>query len=378
MNTHIHTFKDSSSKIRLFFKNELVFTVSVILALASSFFTVPKIEYIDFKVLACLFNLMIVVKAFEENKLLDRVAVSILNTCTDSRKVSLVMILLCFFSSMIITNDIALLTLVPLTLIISRKSKVDLMLTVILQTLAANIGSSLTPMGNPQNLYIVSYYQLTAAQFFVPLILFVGLGLLWLFILNKQSPKINTAVNLECIAIKDRNKSILWFVLFIIIILSVFGVINYILVLFLTVFLTLILNRRLLLCIDYLLLFTFICFFIFSGNISSIPAIIGLMEANINNPHSTYFGSIILSQIISNVPCAIFLSKFTTSWKELLLGVNIGGMGTIIASLASVISYKLYVKELPEESSRYMFKFSIYNFISLGLFTLINYFVVIR
>lgn len=146
-------------------KRDPVFSLSFILASLSCVFSYPRLEYINFEVLACLFNLMVVVKAFEELRLLDRFAVGIINRCTNSRRVSLVMISLSFFASMIITNDIALLTLVPLTLIISRKSGMNALLTVILQTLAANIGSSLTPVGNPQNLYIFSYYKLTAAQF---------------------------------------------------------------------------------------------------------------------------------------------------------------------------------------------------------------------
>jgi Na+/H+ antiporter NhaD/arsenite permease-like protein len=150
MDTQLITLKNN--RINFVFtllKSDIVFTSSLILAFASCFIDKPDIEYINFKVLACLFNLMIVVKAFEELHLLDKFAVGILNKCTDSRKVSLVLILLSFFTSMLITNDIALITLVPLALVISRKSNINILVTVILQTLAANIGSSLTPMGNP-------------------------------------------------------------------------------------------------------------------------------------------------------------------------------------------------------------------------------------
>lgn len=338
----------------------------------------PRMDYINFEVLVCLFNLMVVVKAFEELCLLDKIAVSILNRCTDSRRVSLVMVLLSFFSSMVVTNDVALITLVPLTLIISRKSDMDVLVTIILQTLAANIGSSLTPIGNPQNLYIFSYYRLTAFQFFKPMILFAVLGLVWLYLLNMRNPKNEYEMNLENVEVKGRKKATTWVVLFIIIILSVFHVIKYEIVFIITLVLTLIINKRLLFKVDYLLLATFVCFFIFIGNISNIPAVAEFMKQNLNSPRNTYFSSILLSQVISNVPCAIFLSKFTYYWRELLLGVNIGGMGTIIASLASVISYKLFTKDNLESSRKYILLFTLYNVLSLGLFTFINYILIIK
>lgn len=358
-------------------KRDFVLTTSLILALASCFAAQPNIRYIDFKVLVCLFNLMLVVKAFEELQLLDKFAVDILNRCTDSRKVSLLLIVLCFFTSMFITNDIALITLVPLTLIIGRKSNINVITTIILQTMAANIGSSLTPMGNPQNLYIYSYYKLTSAQFFAPVALFAGLGLVWLYILNYGNHNMKLDIALDKIKILDKTKAVIWGVLFIIVILSVFGVINYLAALFTTLMVTLLVNRKLIYKIDYLLLITFVCFFIFIGNISSIHMINSYMRESINTGSATYFKSIALSQIISNVPCSIFLSRFTSHWKELLAGVNIGGMGTIIASLASVISYKLFIEENPDKSKTYIIKFTIYNFISLVLFSLINYFLVV-
>lgn len=364
-------------KFQLFFKpfkNDFVFTFSLLLAIASCFFLQPKLSYIDFKVLVCLFNLMVVIKAFEELRLLDMFAVAIINRCTDTRKVSLVMIILTFFSSMFITNDIALLTLVPLSLIISKKSGTNMLVTIILQTLAANIGSSLTPMGNPQNLYIFSYYKLYPLEFFAPVALFSFLGLMWLIVLNLFIKKTGLKANLENTG-TDLRKAAVWAVLFIIIVLSVFNVINYYITLIITIAVTVMLNRRLLKKADYQLLTTFVCFFIFIGNISSIPAIAGIMSKYVDNPDATYFASIVMSQGISNVPCAVLLSKFTGHWRELLLGVNIGGMGTIIASLASLISYKLFISEHPEKSVGYLNKFSLYNFVSLALFTVINYFI---
>jgi Na+/H+ antiporter NhaD/arsenite permease-like protein len=361
--------------IKKLLKKDLVFTIALVLALASCLVSRPKLGYIDFRVLACLFNLMVVIKAFEELHILDSFATVILNKCSDSRKVSLVLILMSFFSSMLVTNDIALLTFVPLTLIISKKSGLDMLFTVILQTLAANIGSSLTPMGNPQNLFIYSFYQLSAVEFFLPVILFSCTGLLWLFLLNRRTGRTEIDVDFPHVDIHKPVLSIIWAAIFVVIILSVFRILDYKAVLVLTVAAALVINRELLGKVDYQLLLTFVCFFIFVGNISSIPAISRFMESSLVGGGATYFISIVLSQFISNVPCAVLLSGFTDNWKELLLGVNIGGMGTIIASLASLISYKLFTREHPSSSGMYMVKFSLYSFLSLIIFTVLNYFL---
>ena len=359
------------------FKQDIVLSVSLILAAASCLAVQPKLSYINFKVLICLFNLMIVIKAFEELMLLDKFAIGILNKCTDTRKVSLTLILLSFFTSMLITNDIALITLVPITLVISRKSGINMLSTVILQTLAANIGSSLTPMGNPQNLYIYSFYRLTPLQFFAPVAVFTISGLLWLVLLNHRRKNSKLEVSLDPVKLESKTKAAVWAALFLVILLSVFGIIHYLAALIDTLAVTLAVNRRLILKIDYVLLVTFLCFFIFIGNISGIPAINRYMAVSLHSEGATYFGSILLSQFISNVPCSVLLSGFTSNWKELLAGVNIGGMGTIIASLASVISYKLFIKENPDGGRHYMVKFSLYNFISLIVFTVVNYFILV-
>ena len=358
-----------------FFRKDMVLTVSIILSIASCIFVKPELSYINFQVLASLFNIMIVVKAFEELHLLDRVSIGILNGCCDSRKVSLILILLSFFSSMLFTNDVALLTLVPLALAIGKKSGLDMLTTVIMQTLAANIGSSLTPMGNPQNLYIFSFYKLHAWQFFTTVGIFSALGFLWLVIMNHRRPNIKLEFTLDKVEIKDKKLVVLWGGVFIVIVLSVFNIINYAIAFLLTVIAALLINRRILLKADYSLLLTFICFFVFIGNVSNIPAVNNLMKSLLDSSVSAYAGSILLSQAISNVPSAILLSGFTPYWKELLLGVNIGGMGTIVASLASVISYKLYIGEKPESAGRYLSRFSLYNFAGLTIFAVLNYFI---
>ncbi|KYH35404.1 inner membrane protein YbiR [Clostridium tepidiprofundi DSM 19306] len=353
-------------------KKEIVFSLSFLLAIVTSIINSPKISYIDFKVLFSLFNLMIVVAAFNDLKILDMLAIKILNKFNNSRRISLILILLTFFSAMLITNDVALITFVPLTLITCEKAQFNPVYTIIFQTIAANIGSSLTPMGNPQNLFLFSYFNIKPIEFFKVMLPFVTLGLLWLIVLNRKVKNENLIFLLENLYIKNKIQAIVFSLLFILIILSVFNIINYKLISMITITITLIFNKDLIKKADYFLLLTFICFFIFIGNVSSMHVVKSFMGSILNHKGSTYFSSILLSQIISNVPCSILLAGFTQKWNELLLGVNIGGMGTIIASLASLISYKLYINSANDVSSKkYLLLFHIYNIASLVLFTII-------
>lgn len=356
-------------------KREVIFLVSIFLAIVTSFINKPKISYIDFKVVLSLFNLMIVIQAFKKMKILDKIAFSILTKSKQKRHLSFLLITLTFISSMFITNDVSLITFVPLTLIIAKKSDFNPVKTIIFQTLAANIGSSLTPMGNPQNLFLFNYFKSTGGHFFSIMIPFVGFGFLWLMMLNLSIDMSNVNFTLTPIKVENKKIVVIFSMLFFLIVLSVFKIIDYKFISLITVIVTLLLDKKLLIKVDYFLLFTFIGFFIFIGNVANLPHIRLFMKFALSSKTSTYLISIFLSQIISNVPCAILLSSFTSHFRELLLGVNIGGIGTIIGSLASLISYKIYVREYNSYehncSSNYLKKFSMYNTISLLIFTLI-------
>ncbi|WP_238859946.1 SLC13 family permease [Clostridium sp. YIM B02569] len=352
-------------------KTEIVFTISLFLALGTSLISMPEIEYINFEVLILMFNLMIVIIAFEKLKLLDKIAVEILIKHKNLRMVSLILTSLCFFSSMFITNDVALITFVPLTMIIAQKAKFNPMKIIILETLAVNIGSSLTPMGNPQNLYLFSFFDVGMLDFFRDTIFFVIIGAIWLLVLNRRISNVNLEYDLDKIEIKDKKSAIIYCSLFIFILLSVFNIVDYRVAFIITLIISFVIEKKLFKEVDYFLLLTFVCFFIAIGNLSNMTTIDELMKKALTNSTSVYFYSIFFSQLISNLPCAILLSKFTNSWKEILVGVNIGGMGTIIASLASLISYKFYAKEY--DGKKYMLKFTTYNFTSLIIFTLIFY-----
>lgn len=354
-----------NEKIIEFLKKECVLVISLLLALVSSFFCIPKLEYIDFRVLILLFNLMIIVTAFKELNVLDFIAVSLLKKCTTTRKVMLTLVFITFFSAMVVTNDVALITFVPITIIIGKRVKMNILKTVVFQTLAANLGSSFTPMGNPQNLFLYSYYNIKILDFFKITLPLLTVSIFLLTILIFREKRENLKFKLESVQVKEKKKIIYYSILLIIILLSVFHVLDYRISFAITLFVISILNAKLFKRVDYSLLLTFIGFFIFVGNISNMYLFRNFMNNILSSPENTYYYSIISSQIISNVPATILLSGFTDNFKELLLGVNIGGLGTLIASLASVISYKFYCNENDNNSREYMKVFSFYNFVIL-------------
>ena len=362
--------KKKSSFIE-FLKKECVLVIAVTLAILSSFISIPKLSYIDFKVLILLFNLMVVVAAFKELKVLDSIAIGLLKKCNTYTSISLALVFITFISSMIVTNDVALITFVPLSIVIARKANINVLKIVVFQTLAANLGSSFTPMGNPQNLFIYSFYNLSPIDFFKITLPIVILAVLFLVLLVFKDKKMNLSLDLEDVKIDNKRDVYLFGGLFLIILLSVFHVIDYKVTFLITVIMVLILNKKLFSQVDYSLLITFIGFFIFVGNISTMDVVKNFMEGILNSPKSTFLASVLSSQVISNVPATMLLSGFTDHFKELLLGVNIGGMGTLIASLASVISYKIYASEFGNDN--YMKSFTFYNILGLVIFVPIAY-----
>ena len=362
--------KKKSSFIE-FLKKECVLVIAVTLAILSSFISIPKMSYIDFNVLILLFNLMVVVAAFKELKVLDSIAIGLLKKCNTYTSISLALVFITFISSMIVTNDVALITFVPLSIVIARKANINVLKIVVFQTLAANLGSSFTPMGNPQNLFIYSFYNLSPIDFFKITLPIVILAVLFLVLLVFKDKKMNLSLDLEDVKIDNKRDVYLFGGLFLIILLSVFHVIDYKVTFLITIVMVLLLNKKLFSQVDYSLLITFIGFFIFVGNISTMDVVKNFMEGILNSPKSTFLASVLSSQVISNVPATMLLSGFTNHFKELLLGVNIGGMGTLIASLASVISYKIYASEFGNDN--YMKSFTFYNILGLIIFVPIAY-----
>lgn len=371
-NIQTHQLKKQNSFIE-FLKKEIVLVIATVLAITSSLISTPKLSYIDFKVLILLFNLMIVVAAFKELKVLDNIAIGLLKKCNTYTSISFALIFITFIASMIVTNDVALITFVPLSIVIAKKANIDVLKIVIFQTLAANLGSSFTPMGNPQNLFIYSYYNLSPLDFFKITVPIVILAIVFLSILILKDKNMKLKLDLSDVIIENKRDVVLFSLLFGIILLSVFHIIDYKITFVVTIITVIILNKKLFKEIDYSLLITFIGFFIFIGNISTMDVVRSFMENILNSEKSTFISSILASQVISNVPATMLLSGFTGHFKELLLGVNIGGMGTLIASLASVISYKIYTGEFREKNDKYLRKFNLYNLLGLAIFVPIIY-----
>lgn len=356
-------------------QHDQLFSISLLLAVGSSFLSLPRIEYIDWQVIFCLLNLSAILLALEELRVLDRVSIQILSVYKCQRTLSLILVSLTFVSAMFITNDMALLTLVPLTLIIARKTGFDPGFTIILQALAANIGSSLTPVGNPQNLFLFSYYHLTLQQFLLIMIPFMILGAFWLWVLNHLTEKRTLIFKIDSFPMVGKSKIIIYLLLLAAVFLSVVRVIDYRLVTVMVFLILIFWDKHLLKRLDLCLPSTFICFFIIVGNLSQSNWLSNSLGQMCKSSSGSYIGSILLSQVMSNVPAAILISHFTLQWKAVLLGVNVGGLGTLIASMASVIAYRLYIREY--SGHNYMGNFLFYNFISLAIFSITMYYLTI-
>lgn len=356
-----------------FIKKEAVLTVAFAAALISAFFVPPSaawLTYIDFPVLILLFCLMAVVAGLSRLGVFDWLARRLLLASRSVRGLCFLLVLLCFFSSMVITNDVALLTFVPFTIYVLTllRQRRNLIYTVTLETVAANVGSACTPVGNPQNLYLYAQYHMSAGEFFsitLPLTIagLVTVSLLCLFIRQRT-----IAVHSEATQFTgDRKKLIVYLLLFVLCLTAVFHVLPHVVLLGIVLVVLLLVDRSALRQVDYFLLLTFICFFVFVGNVKAIPAVHSAVSALVAGRE--YLCAVLFSQVISNVPAAVMLSAFTDHASALLAGTNIGGLGTLIGSLASLISFRLYSASRDARPRRYLLTFSMVNFSLLFLFT---------
>jgi len=357
--------------ILMWIKGEAVLCIAAVCALVSMLFVPPSIEYlayIDVRVLCLLFCLMTVVLGFQACGLFDVLAQKMLEGERRNRAVYLMLVMLPFFVSMLVTNDVALITFVPFTvLVLELVQRRDMLIRiVVLQTVAANLGSMATPVGNPQNLFLYANYELSAGQFFGLLVppTLVSLVLLAIASILVKGETIHVTF-LEKTRLRETKKLVIYGVLFGFCLLSVFKILHFGLLTLIVALAFFVLDRELLKKVDYSLLLTFICFFIFSGNLGELPAVQELLGGMLQK--NTLLTSIAASQVISNVPAAILLSGFTDNWKELLLGVDVGGLGTPIASLASLISLKLYMKAEGAQPMKYMIVFTVANLIGLAI-----------
>lgn len=378
-------------------KLDVVMTVAWILAIVSAFIIHPSpeyISYIDFRSLGILWGLMVIIQGLKENSVFERIAQVLLSKVKEDWQLAAVLIAMCYVGSMLITNDVALITFVPFAIMILHNcNRDDIMIPVIvLQTIAANLGSMLTPIGNPQNLYmygltgmglmefilIMLPYSLIAAALLAASIFFIFKSPI---VKNKKvAPKANTTssttantstnTKLELSYERQivsyfgsRAQIIIYSILFVIALLTVMRFIPW--YVFAAVVLIIVggMDYKILFRADYILLLTFIGFFIFTGNMGRIDIINTFLGRVMSGRE--FIISVLTSQVISNVPATLMLSGYTTNYRALIIGVNLGGLGTLIASMASLISYKAYAKEYKSKSAEYIRMFTIYNIIFL-------------
>lgn len=364
-------------KIVNFAKKETVLFAAVLLAFGSMVCVPPDMQYlsyIDYRVLALLFCLMTVMEGFKSTGFFAAVAGKLLEKVKTFRQLYLVLVFLCFFTSMWITNDVALLTFVPFTVLVLRMTGLEqeMIPVIVLQTIAANLGSMTTPMGNPQNLYLYSISGMGIGAFLQimgPLTL-ISAGLIFLIcLIHKDFPIRQGMLGKEIVGVRKAGENQVLAVLFFISLLSVFRILSWQLLLLIVLASCIGIKafckeKYLPLKADFGLLLTFVAFFIFIGNMGRICAVREVLSQVLNGRELLI--SFLCSQMISNVPAAILLSGFTQEYRGLLQGVNIGGLGTLIASLASLISYKFFAAESEQTPAagtrgRYMLTFTIWN-----------------
>ena len=364
-------------KIKDFIKKNTVMCIAFAAALITSFIVPIDKEYInyfDFKTLTCLFCVLAVVCALKNINFFYVLAKKVVILFKNARMCILALVYITFIGSMLIANDMALLTFLPLGYFVLTTTKTEkyMAFTFIMQNIAANLGGMLTPFGNPQNLYLYTKFNIPNLEFMgimaPPFVFSVVLITLCCFIFVKNEPLKLDDDNTRL----DPKRAVLYLALFALAIAIVFRGIPYYIGLIVIPAVLLFADRKALCMVDYPLLFTFVFFFIFSGNMSRIGVVKEFFSSLLSM--NTLVFSTLSCQCISNVPSAILLSQFTQNYQDLLVGVNIGGVGTLIASLASFITFREYVNHNPGKAGYYIKKFSLFNFgflIILLLFMLI-------
>lgn len=339
-------------RILQYFRRETVLSAALVCALLSFLLTPPSVIHlqgIDTTTLLMLFSLMTIVAGFRRMGALDAVSRKLTRRVTTLRGLSAVMVALCFALSMLVTNDVALLTLVPLTLLLFRAGgQKSTIWTVVLETVAANLGSMVTPIGNPQNLYLYTSGRLTALDFLTLLAPYAAVALALLLALCLLLPKERVAVDTSARAPLAIAKVLPAWALAAAVFLG-----------------TLALDRGTIRQVDYTLLATFVCFFVFVASVKACEPVRAWLEAMM--ARSPMAVALLTSQVISNVPACLLLSPFTQDAKALALGVDLGGLGTLIASLASLISFRLYGAGEGAQKGRYFAVFTGVNVLFLAV-----------
>ena len=364
-------------------KNDTILIISGMLAAASCFIIHPDMayaDYINFKVLAILFALMLVVNALVRIGTFDYITGRLLLKIHSEKNMSLFFVALAYFMSMLLTNDVTLVTLVPLAIMVlsAFHDRRRLMYTLIIMTAAANLGSMLTPIGNPQNLYLFTEYRFRLGDFLLMMLPYSTasfiLVLLCTVVLNRTDKTVDKAV-INTPSTPKTGMLILYSILFAICILTVSNLLDYRIMLAVVIAVMLLADRKAFAGVDYSLLLTFVFFFVLIGNLGRVEAIHNALSNIVDK--NVVLTAVLSSQIISNVPAAMLLSAFTQNGRALTIGVNLGGLGTLIASMASLITYKFYAnldrddkQSLSGESKKggsYLAAFTVINVLLLAI-----------
>ncbi len=365
-------------KIVEFEKKNVVTVIAFAAAVLTMFLVPPDIEYshyFDFKTLTCLFCTLAIVCALKNIRFFYMLARKIVQLCKTARLSVLALTYITFIGSMLIANDMALLTFLPLGYIVLTTTGKEkyMAFTFVMQNIAANLGGMLTPFGNPQNLYLYTKFNIPTGEFMsimaVPFAVAVALITLCCVLFVRPEP---LEISDETITLEPRRTA-LYLALFAFSIIIVFRLVPYWLGLIIIPLALLFFDRKALEMVDYPLLLTFVFFFVFAGNMARIGAVRDLLSSLLEK--STLLFSTLSCQFISNVPSAILLSQFTDNYRELLLGVNIGGTGTLISSLASLITFREYIRHNPGRAGHYIAVFSAFNFAFLIILTAVAYFL---
>jgi len=365
----------SFAPLVLLIKKNIVMFVALLAALVTMLVVPPDssyLDYFDFKTLTCLFCVLAMVCALKNIQFFYILAKKIVQLFQNARIAVLALVYITFIGSMLIANDMALLTFLPLGFfVLTSTGKGKYMaFTYIMQNIAANLGGMLTPFGNPQNLYLYSYFEIPTGEFMQimlpPFLISVALITVCCLIFVKPEP---LQMDQEPVRLPV-GRTVLYLLLFALSIVIVFRGIPYWVGLLIIPTVLAFADRKALKMVDYPLLLTFVFFFVFAGNMARIQPVRQLFSWLLDK--STLLFSVLSCQVISNVPSAILLSQFTTNYRELLLGVNIGGVGTLIASLASLITFREYTQRNPGKTGYYMLLFSLFNFSFLILLTLLS------
>lgn len=372
MQTFLESFNDMGRIIKNLLRNEPVTTVSFLLAVISILF-VPidgqYIDYINFKTLGTLLTLMIIMSGLSGQGFFRNIAGKLLERVTKLRTLGLVLVLLCFFFAMFITNDVSLITFVPFTIevLLMADQKKYLIPIIVLQTIAANLGSMLTPIGNPHNLYLYDLSGMKPLEFIGMMLPYSLLAFVLLVVITcivTGNTTLKPAKTKKCdIGYITPFKTTVYLCLFVLSLTIILRILPYYIVLGIVIAVVICVDRKNLLEVDYFLLLTFFFLFIFIGNMKRIDAVSDFLSRIVAG--NEFSVSILTSQFICNVPASILISGMTTDYSAVCIGTDFGGLGTLIASMASLISFKLYGRLPDSRKGRYILAFSMFSIIFL-------------